>query len=191
MMLTLKVITRATPTAFVLAIVLSTSAPAELHRKDSWSEFVSHAGFRISYPSIWFKLDRRDKERLAIISTRKRLDAVVIPEGGQMISARRIDDYAPDFPTADSEDEVLRRYTLAFPHSDPRAQCTKARVVESTDEVGPRSFYLEHHMYCRLGPKTFVIVLTEWKADGLNKTAYSIAVKMLKSLRVIDSTTVR
>ena len=92
------------------------------------------------------------------------------------------DDYLLYHKTANPDDAVLD-YTSVDIAGNNDNTCPKTYVVKSRDEVGPNTFYLENHMYCKIGARVFVLALTQWEADKFNQAAYDVAIDMLKSLR--------
>ncbi|HVA15144.1 MAG TPA: hypothetical protein VNF99_17990 [Stellaceae bacterium] len=169
---------------FIAGLVCANSSIAQ---KVRWLDFASESGFSIHYPDNWFRISATPKN-LDIISSRQRVEAVIIPRGAQMINVLESstvpnDDYLSYFKSTDPDDSVISYATVDIAAANDDS-CRKVYVVKSADEVGPKTFYLENHMFCKIGSRLFVLALTQWQADRFNKSAYDLAINMLKSLRV-------
>ncbi|HTS16458.1 MAG TPA: hypothetical protein VMP11_02700 [Verrucomicrobiae bacterium] len=128
----------------------------------SWREFVSSSGFQVSYPASWFRINDSSKV-LDITSSSHRLEGVVISTGAQMITVYETtpisdDDYSQELQSTDPAEQVLGSSVRHMGTS--LNGCSDVHIVESEDEIGPHTYYLEHHMYCKIRDRLFVLSLT-------------------------------
>jgi hypothetical protein len=177
------------PMVFIPDVQHHLSPVSALSKPVDWSNFVSQSGFRIIYPNQWFKIDATPRN-LNIISSKERVEAVMIPKGAQMISVyekspNANDDYLSTFKAENPEDKILDHKQIAT-SDDVSGGCSKIYMVKSADEIGPNTFFLEIHMYCKIRGRLFILKLTQWESDNFNQDAYDIAIEMLKTLRLMQ-----
>jgi hypothetical protein len=174
-----------------IAFALSMPSKSEAQSNSSWLDFRSPSGFQVQYPSDWFRFGTYPKN-LDIISTPYRVEATIIPKGAQMIAVYEDapvtnDNYLSFYRQKVPEDKILGYNTLNVGRTSDNS-CSKIYIIESTDEVSPGTNYLEHHMYCRIKSRTFVLALTQWQSDGSNNRSYDLSIQILKTLKANTGT---
>ena len=172
---------------FLMVALFSLSVRAQSDTRD-WREFHSSLGFSVRYPNKWTKVSEEDKQ-LLISSSKKLVEAVIIPEGAQMISVTEQapianDDFLKAYKAERFEDQIIDYEHVERTEKDNRSY-HDVFVIKSLNEVGPKTFYLQYNMYCKIANRLFVLELTQWKDDKFSKDSYDIAMKMLESLRIV------
>lgn len=149
--------------------------------------FSSKAGFSIKYPASWFRINAAPGN-LTLISSKNREEGAVIPRGSQMISVREIEpinesDIASTYKSKNPDDEILSISNLNFRDTDARA-CAKITIIKSKDEIAPKVYYVEDHMYCYVSDRLFVLTLDQWDSDRYDEGAYRLSINILRSVKV-------
>lgn len=134
--------------------------------------------FEIRYPSNWHTIIVTPST-LQIISSLQRVQAVT---RDKKYDAAARSDYLADYKARNPDDRIVNYRKIDLTSAD-ESGCRKINVITDLDEIGPKTFYLENHMYCDIGARVFRLDLVQWQADEFNQASFDVAVDMLKSLR--------